>query len=154
VPVWTSISDKLLNTIESVQLTNCIKRILEPKFIAHRLQLKLLVELFLSGFIVRYLCTREQLRIMTLDNCHPLAEQCKTSVRKGIRFSPAEFLQVMSKQLQHAISGYTVENRQVCSLDNIIFPFHITVIDIPTRDSEIANNFIRRHAGSSLLFYF
>jgi len=81
---------------------------------------------------------------MSLDDSHPLAELCKVSVvlRKGLRFSPAEFLQVMSRQLQRAISGYTVLNKQVCSVDSVIFPFDITVIDIP-RNSEIANNFIR-----------
>jgi len=67
---------------------------------------------------------------MSLDDSHPLAELCKASVRKGLRFSPAEFLQVMSRQLQRAISGYTVLNKQVCSVDSIICPFDITVIDI------------------------
>ena len=122
VPIWASISDKLLNTLESVQ-TNCIRRILGSKAHSSSSAIEVVGGVIPFRFRRRDLCTREQLRIMTLDNCHPLAELCKTSVRKGIRFSPAEFLQVMSKQLQHAIYGYTVQNRQVCSLNSIIFPF-------------------------------
>ena len=77
----------------------------------------------------RELCCREYVRIITQDNSQELKQLLHSSVRAGLRFCPLEYIRVVSRQLDRAISGCQLikpeciipENYTVTQADNITF---------------------------------
>ena len=55
------------------------------------------------------MCGREFLRIMAKDDSHILRCLMEQSTRVGLRFSPMEYIRVMSKQLARALNGCSLE---------------------------------------------
>ena len=70
-------------------------------------------------FRKRELCCREYARIKCKDENHLLVKLFKSSTRARMRFCPLEYIRVVSKELERAISGCNIRRRNTLSVAEI-----------------------------------
>jgi len=168
LPAWASVSDSEVELLEKVQ-SNCLRRLTGAK--AHTSTSAIEVMCGVTPFRLRKreLCCREYLRINSKDNGHPLVQALADSVRKGLRFSPLQYLQVMSRELQKAMGDCKVSRCSITSIRESVSMQNVTACtsleedcadidhcasaEVLIYDDEKVKRFVAQHKGSHLLIF-
>ena len=168
IPVWASVAEKDLVKLENVQL-QCLKRIIGAKAHSSSSAVEVIAGVLPFRFRKRELCLREYLRIKCKNENHLLVELLNSSMRTGMRFCPFEYLKVMSKELERAISGYRVQKRITLSVTEFLSDDRIcrailtgtgekvekanSNSDTTLKYVETVDRFVKQQKGSSVLIF-
>jgi len=115
--VWANISDKDLGKLEAAQ-TQCLRRILGAKTHSSSAAVEVITGILPVRFRKRELCCREYMRIITKENGHEIINLLASSTRVGLKFCPLEYIKIMSKELDRAISGSNLVKPEIAFFDN------------------------------------
>jgi len=104
VPVWASITDKQVDKLQSVQV-QCLKTVVGAKAHSSSSAVEVITDILPFCFRRRELCCREYVRIITQDNSQELKQLLTLHSSCWTSFCPLEYIRVVSRQLDRAISG-------------------------------------------------
>jgi len=117
IPAWANISDKDLDKLEAAQV-QCLKRVLGAKAHSSSAAVEVISGIMPVRFRKRELCCREYMRIITKENGHEIINLLASSTRVGLKFCPLEYIKVMSKELDRAISGSNLVKPEIAFFGN------------------------------------
>ena len=119
VPVWAAAGVKDIEKVEQVQVQS-LRRIIGAKAHSSSVATEVITATLPIRIRIRDLCCREYLRIIRKEEGHCLRKLLSTSSRNGLRFSPLNYLSVMSKQLCRSLDGCSLENEYSTSASAVM----------------------------------
>ena len=110
VPVWGAVKDKEIEKLQQIQI-QCLKQAVGAKSHSSSAAVEVITGVLPVKLRIRELCCREFLRLILLDESHLTVLRClwNSSCREALRFTSLEFIKTMSKQLERAFDGCTLQ---------------------------------------------
>jgi len=167
IPVWAAISDKDMSKLEQTQ-AECLKKVIGAKVHSSSAAVEVITGVMPIKIRMRELCCREFIRIRAKDKSHQLQELLRHSSRVGLRFSPLEYISVMSKQLEKSMGTCFLEGEVCISESDLLHVSNISSIEICAHGSSSirnssdiekeeyrasVNNFIQSKRGKSVVIF-